>query len=119
MSGNTKPVGSGSTDTTPPKDTDNSSGGDGGGTPPIPSGDPAAEMAKTMKEAQVAQAAMLAAQTAIQTAGMTAQIATAGLNIMGQTVGATTAMAVQTVKDLVETTKSAVKDQGEAFKAKG
>ena len=59
--------------------------------------------------------AMMGAQAAMQTMGMAAQVQTAALNIAGQAVGATTAMAVQVVTDLVKTSKDSVKAQGEAF----
>ena len=88
------------TDTTPPD------GGDGGTMP-----DPGDIVAKQ----QAAMAAMMAAQGTIQLMGMKSQLVTAGLNIAGQTVGATTSMAVQAVTDLVKTSKDAVKAQGEAF----
>ena len=81
-------------------------GGDGGEMP-----DPGDIVAKQ----QAAMAAMMAAQGTIQLMGMKSQLVTAGLNIAGQTVGATTAMAVQAVTDLVKTSKDAVKAQGEAF----
>lgn len=83
-----------------------------GTTPPV---DTAVDPGKIQADNILQQNAMLAAQTAMQLNGMRAQLITAGLNMMGQTVGATTAMAVQTVTDLVKTTKDSVKAQGEAF----
>jgi hypothetical protein len=90
-------------DTTTDKDTTTGGGGDD------------IDAGQVALDSQKAMAATMAAQSAIQIAGMKAQLVTAGLNIMGQTVGATTSMAVQVVTDLVKTSKDAVKQQGEAF----
>lgn len=58
---------------------------------------------------------MLEAQLLMQSMGQMAQLKTAAMNIAGQAIGATTAMAVQVVTDLVKTSKDAIKTQGEAF----
>lgn len=97
-------------DQTDDKSKDNGSGLDTGG-----AGDDPPDMEAIAAKNIAAQGAMMLAQSQMQLAGMANQIATAGLNMVGQTVGATTAMAVQTVTDLVKTTKDAVKQQGEAF----
>ncbi len=73
------------------------------------------DMDTLMGDTEAAMQAMFKAQTAIQMLGMGMQIKTAALNILGQSVGAGTAMAVQTVTDLVKNSKDAVKAQGEAF----
>jgi hypothetical protein len=66
-------------------------------------------------KSQASMQAMLDAQLAMQTMGQLAQLKTAGMNIAGQAIGATTSMAVQVVTDLVKTSKDSVKAQGDAF----
>lgn len=100
---------------------------DGNKNPPPPNGDDKSSQPpdlsdpgspdpeQVQRDTVKAMTANMAAQSAIQLAGMSAQLYSASLNIAGQTVGATTAMAVQSVTDLVKVSKDAVKQQGEAF----